>query len=222
MVGRFLWKTAVAVCAAGWYLCGCDLFAVRDFEPRPEVLAPAQDAFAVGATRTYLWTEGMGAAPNDSVSVSRQITVTHTGDSTRGGEELPRLVFATDDGAPAPAGILSTLGFNASQSIWDTASLADPGADADLPASPQIGWRRDTAVGDLSFVNQLQGIDTLSRSEGLVETWKFAESTYYAGHAVAVTYSWFGRSGLVQAVGQWTQFPAGGQPARWWRKVTAP
>jgi hypothetical protein len=91
-----------------------------------------------------------------------------------------------------------------------------------LPAYPQPGWRAETIVGDLRFAREFRGVDTLDRPEGLVETYAFAESTYWNETPVATGRYWFGKKGLIRHTAEWPGFGASAQGSVLRREISPP
>lgn len=187
-----------------FFLCGCDFFGSSTsptpipFIPHPAQLNPEVDAFSSLSARSYTWKEGWKIGSRDTSTASRTFTVTKTG-----GVSPVRVHFNTGDGKALSASIITQMGFNPAKIQLDSTavSIPDPGAALGFPATPQIGWRLDTITGDLRFVRQLIGMDTVLQKIGTVKTnvecWAFAETTYYGGVAVATARYSMGYNGLV-------------------------
>jgi hypothetical protein len=204
-------------------LWGCDFFSTRNFEPHPAQLNPDTDVFSNGSQRAFLWKEGWTVGARDTAMLPRTLRITNLGDTTINGIPLHRVRFSADDGAALPASLVSSLGFNPSKLLLDSATIPDPGPALGFPLTPQIGWRSEITSGDLQIVRELTGFDTLDRPEGLVETWAFTDTYYWLGSSMAVTRYSMGRGGLLHLTAQRTGFNANGDSVTGilWREVTA-
>jgi len=215
------WKAAVfAVCVG---LGGCDLFSVRPFEARPERLRPERDAFSDTSTRDFLWVEYLDGPAPDSPMVLRSLSlrVLDRGDTLLSTGLRRHLEFQTADGSPLPVSVVTILGFDPLRLSPDP-TVADAGPSLPFPEFPQPGWRSENISGDLRFVREFRGMDTLDRLEGLVETYVFAESTYWDNKSMATGQYWFGKRGLLRQTSQWPDFGSENAPLILHRDVTVP
>ena len=213
---------------AGTAAIGCIFLwsCIFSTKPTPFISRPAQlnplDAFAKGSQRTYLWKEGWTAGKKDSAALTRVIRITNKGDTLVHDTVLRRINFIAADGlGPLPVSVVAGLGFNPDQLWLDTTAIPEPGPALGFPTLPEIGWRSETTSGDLHFVRVLKGLDTLRRSEGNVECWAFAESTYWNGSSVATSVYSLGRTGMLRLHTERTGFNPGGDTVSGisWREV---
>jgi len=215
------WKAAVfAVCVC---LGGCDLFSVRPFESKPIRLRPERDAFSDTTKRDFQWVEYLDGPAPDSPMVLRSLSlrVLDRGDTLVTTGLYRRLDFQTADGTPLPVSVVTSLGFDPQRLLLDS-SVTDAGPSLPFPEFPQPGWRMETISGDLRFVRVLRGFDTLDRPEGFVETYVFAESTYWDNKAVASGLYWFGNRGLLRQTSQWPDFGSENAPRILHREISVP
>jgi hypothetical protein len=171
-------------------------------------LSPEADAFLRADTRTYTWVEALRrSGKSDTVFSLTTFEVTRTGDTVLGGSQRPFLDVSENFTTIAPTALFTRLGFRSHAIHFDTALVPDPGPAFRFPDTPSATWRLDTTVGDTRFVRLLKGTAVLSQSGQRIETWAFAESTWWnQGSPVLISTgtTWMGSSGLVRHESLWT------------------
>lgn len=181
--------------------------------PRPSILNPEVDAFLKTTARTYTWSESFRrAGKTDTVLAQGSFEVSSLRDTLIGGETRPFFDLPSFSASnPAPAAALSRAGFRASRVHFDTVRVPDPGPSYRFPDTPAVGWRLDTIVGDLRFVRQLKGVETITQYGVRHQTWAFAESTWWQDESsvlLGTGTTWMGRTGLVRHQSLWPGFPS--------------
>jgi hypothetical protein len=200
---------------------------------KPSELNPEVDAFSGKSVRTYDWSESLRRSDrNDSVLWEGSLRLSHTGDTVVDGLARPVFKLFRISGAtpvpysangPAPAAVLTRLGFRPDQVGFDGAGIPDPGPSLPFPATPVLGWRLDTAQGDLHFVRVLDRVETVKLSGKRHESWAFAESTFWGGELLGTGTTWMGRTGLVRHRSEWGAFlPSAAGAGVVFREITAP
>lgn len=228
---------------AALLVAGCDLLGGGDDGPviaKPGTLAPEAQAFSQVTSRTYTWTESLQRpSKKDSILLQTRIQAVRSGDTTVAGEAAVKLALTPLFGntglttytanAPAPAAVVTRLGFRPSRAVTNSQAVPDPGADLPFPAAPAIGWRLDTTVGHLRFVRVLERGQTIRQDGARHECWAFAESTYVAANAglpatlLGSGTTWMGATGLVRHRSVWTAFdPSTGGAGTLYREISIP
>ncbi len=212
---------------AAFALAGCDLIGGGSSAPRvprPATLHPERDAFALTATRSYLWKENLRRAGKDSLLADFSLLATRTADTVIAGDTLLRVSLSpAAHSAPAPVAALARLGFRPGRFLPDSAAIPDPGPDLPFPEIPVAGWRLDTLVGDIRFVRVLRGAETVKLSGKRHECWAFAESTWVGPSLLGSGSSWMGRTGLVRHRSEWAGLALSSGPSgTLYREITAP
>ncbi len=218
-------KLLLISCMTCLLLSGCDWWwsEPTPFIPYPAQLNPENDAFASALTRNYTFKEGWKVGSKDTTVMSRTFRAQKTKDTVLNGASFLKATFSATDGNALPGFVVTHLGFNPSKLLLDSAVIPDPGPALGFPVTPVAGWRSEQTNGDLRFVRTLTGFDTLSRPEGSVEAWAFAESTYWDGTAIATAKYSVGRNGLLRLYAQRLNFTPGNSNTAsiLWSEVTA-
>ena len=219
--------SVLLLAAAGLLLAGCDLVGGGSdpLVSKPTTLRPESDAFAQIASRTYLWKDNLRRTGRaDSLLADFSLAGTRGADTVIGGDTLVRIDFEsiTSDG-PLAAGVITRLGFRPGKLRFDSLVVPDPGPDLPFPETPVIGWRLDTTLGDLRFVRELRGVETVRLTGTRYECWTFAESTWRAEDLLGTGTTWMGRTGLVRHRSEWPGLALStGLTGSLFREITAP
>ncbi len=186
----------------------------------------ADSGFVKGSQITYVWKEGWSTlGKQDTAFLPRSIQITNLGDTQLIADTVLRLrlrITATD-GYPLPGSVATHLGFNPARLLLDSAAVPDPGPALDFPLTPQIGWRDTLTSGELHFVRELTGLDTISWHGSRLENWVFSDTTYWNGTVMETALYSMSRNGLLQLSEQRPGFNADGDTTTrvLWLQVTA-
>jgi hypothetical protein len=181
---------------------GCDLFdsgSSRELIPKPDRLNPQNDLFSQESLRSFVWKEGWKNGSRDTTLTPRTFKIQNNGAIPANGDSIRSVVFQAVDGYSLPGNLATNLGLNPTKLSFDTVTLSDPGPALTYPDSPYVGWRTELTSGDLRFVRELKGTATVPWGSAYnVETWMFADTSYWNG-TVTATYTYYlGRYGLVK------------------------
>ncbi len=216
------------ICAAALLLCGCDLFATREFLSKPSEIRALPGLAKAGDSLSFLATESVwrqGASVPEKVFSKRRVRFTLIKDSLDAGDTLKVLLMRVSEDSSgtlleesrrlvrfASQGVLlpgSALGGGARYFPLKAAAGQAPADSESFMALPSLlieGWNESVPMGIFTVKREQTSVDTLDFQNRLEESWGIAETVLDSGTSVATGKFWYGASGLLKAEQTWEDF----------------